>query len=222
MEAESQISDPEGSPPKPRPLKFAFVIDDGREVTYRAFVGNNETTAVPIFALTVITASPQDAAEQHELLAYLGNIMAGFAIAKAGGTSAGLEPVPFYPGTDVLIIPELVSDPTAGVPDVEFAITGIIGKTFQPGPGVIVNEEAKGPIKRRNLLFTTAGGPATEGTVECKGGALTVVHPRPNRNIGTGHHHHYSSTTWIKMHGDDDRNSYYIHGNFYLQGAAYR
>jgi hypothetical protein len=204
-------------PPKLRPLKFNFISDDGHEVTYRAYVSDG--VSAPVFALTVITASPHGQGQQNELLNFLAQMRAGFRLnPKSGGTpSSSHHPVAFDPASEVLVIPELVTPQKGGTPAVSFIVATTIGSSEESPTIVYGDQEAKGPIGRRRQKFLAAGGVPTSSTVSCTGGTIIVVHPDlAHPMIGNNHSRDLPQETFIVLRGiDNSGNSYDISGNFH-------
>lgn len=218
MEAYDKRRKPAGAPKLQTP-DFNLVIDDGHTATYRAYVEEGPS----VFALTVVTSSPADGVGRKQLQGFLGRMKVGFELVDAGPEQ---DPpvnshIPFDPGTDVLIIAELVIHPQGGPSGVRFAI-----KDIAPGPGPphtvasggnLSMGNASGPIGHKNQLFVAAGHQKLGSTVSCGQGSLTVVHPKVADPIVAGQPGvDLPAVVFIRMHGNQNDNEYLIEGNFSL------
>jgi len=209
-------SDRAVSPPKPRPLKFNFINDDGREVTYRAYV--SDRVSALMFALTVITASPREQEQQDEVLDFLGQMRAGFQIVAEKPSvmpTRSHGSIGFKPASEILIVPELVGDQKGSSPGVNFTVETKIGYVRNSPGGTYAVRDARGPIGLRRQKFTAAGGVPTTSTVHCTGGTIRVVHPYRKNPIAAPNARNLPEETYIVLRGiDNSGNYYFIDGNF--------
>jgi hypothetical protein len=205
-----------GSPPRLHALNFKLIVDDGREVTYRAYVSGE--TLAPVFALSVITASPHNQEQRDDLLDFLRQMRAAFQLVDhvCSVTPSSSHPsIGFNPASEILIIPELARSQKGGPPDVSFAVETTIGASGELQAGTFGSRDISGPINHRRHKFLAEGSQPIRSTVHCTGGTIIVVHPYLNHPISAPNYRNLPPESFITLRGiDDSGNRYRINGAF--------
>lgn len=211
---------------KTRPLKFKFISDDGRRITYRAVVSDLVRPDRPVYALTVTTGSPHDAKGQAEFQRFLKQLKAAFAIvdpAQGKPPPSSDRPIAFSPKNDILFIAELVTIQARGIFEVESQVDSAIdpsrdstidasGKSLRQYDGSIFSKKWQ--------KFHYLGQGLIAANVTCSRGAV-MVRPGPPKHGPVEASHNPPKNAWTRPTDEikitshySSRSDFTIHANF--------